>query len=338
MVDNDSTQSAVVIDNGTGTIKAGLGGEDEPSCIFDSVIGFGLDSRDSYVGDEAQSRREVNSLRRPIQRGLVSNWDDMEKIWQHIFDRELCTSPEVQSVLLTETALNPKVNREKTIQIMLETFNTPAVALGSQSLLSLFASGRTTGMVVDMGEGVTHMVPVIEGSVITNAIEQFDVTGQDITEHLNKLLAEVDSKFRNTLVDRTIVQKAKESVCYVAFDYGDELVNSDSSRTCEKSYELPDGHTITIGSERFRAPECYFEPSMIGLDSDGIHKKLFDSIQKCNVDSRRDMSATMLLSGGSSTCAGMQNRLNKEMMQLLRELLIKRASSEDGCSNRNVPE
>lgn len=327
--------SPVVIDIGSGMCKAGFAGEEVPRAVFPSVVGrpaarmvaamVGADQKNLYVGEEARKKRGVLTLSYPLAHGVVTAWEDVEKIWHHAFYNELKAKPEEQPVLLTEAPLNPKANREKIAQVMFETFNVPALYVAIQAVLSLYSSGRSTGLVLDIGDGVAHTVPVYEGFSISHAVGRMDLAGRDITEYLQRLLREQGHDFVGT-AEADVVRDIKEKVCCVELDFDAAMAASEDRSKRQKvsehasdkdvEYELPDGRIITIGNERFRAPEMLFEPSLAGREHSGIQNLAFQSIQDCSVDLRRDLTGNVLLSGGTTLLPGLGERLHKELVAL----------------------
>jgi len=317
---DDFEVNALVVDNGTGMVKAGFSGEEAPRSVFPSIVGrpkytnamIGVSKKGDYVGEEALAKKGILTLKYPIAHGIVTDWDDMEKIWHHTFYNELRIAPEENAILLTEAPRNPRANREKMTEIMFETFNVPSMYVAIQAVLSLYASGRTTGMVLDCGDGVSHTVPIYEGYCLPHAVMRLDLAGRDLTEYLQKILLERGYNF-TTGAEMEIVRDMKEKLCYVAKDFEEEMPASEQSSTIDINYELPDGNVVTIGNERFRCPELLFDPSQIGLEQAGIDVLAFDTIQKCEVDLRRDMYNNVVLSGGSTMFKNIEDRMAKEL-------------------------
>ena len=296
---------SVVIDNGSGFIRAGFGGDDAPRCVFPSVIGY-HNHKNHYVGGEAQNKRDILSLRYPIERGIITNWDDMGKIWHHTFYSELQVDPTEYPTLLIESCFN-QPNREKMVEIMFETFNTPATYVTSSDPLSLYSSGRTTGVTVNIGHGVCSVMPVYEGYFLPHTSFQLNIGGCDLTDYLVRLLIQED---QGIVVEREKACDVKEKLCYVA---PHEQITDEVS----KPYELQDGTIISVTDKcRYMCPEALFQPSLLGMSSAGVHETTYNCLMKCIDDAHEEMFSNIVLSGGSTLFPGFAERLQTEITAL----------------------
>ncbi len=316
--------TAIVIDNGTDTIKAGVAGDDAPRAVFGTIVGkpkmpgilVGLDQKEVYIGDEVKEKKGVLKLEYPIERCLIKDWDNMEKVWRHTICQEMKTLPEEQAVLLSEPPLNPKESRERMARIMFESFHVPCLFLGVQAVLALYASGRGSGLVLDTGEGATHVVPIYEGFAIPHAIPRIPLAGRDLTVYMQELLKKLGYNF-TTADELELVQWLKERVCQVATDYDGVLKEASESKATEKKEILPDGNTlVTIGAERYTVPELLFQPQLGGKDFEGIHKYVDEAIRKCELEVRRELYKSVILSGGSTMFPFFETRLKNELRKL----------------------
>ena len=312
----------VVIDNGSHTSKVGIAGEDAPRCTFPNILGrpkdcmcVRPDMKDSNMGKEAHAVRGDLRLRYPIQYGIINDWDDMEEIWHHCYYNELKVEPKDHPCMLTESPRNPKSNREKMTTIFFETFNVPKLYVSLQAVLSLHASGRTTGIVLDSGDGVTHTVPVFEGCALRPTIGRIDLAGRDLTDYLIKILTEGGVTAASSAI-REIARDIKESRCWVARDYNKAMKETAESSAKEVEYMLPDGNIITMGNEQFRCPEALFQPTLSGKKVPGIQWLTYLSIMECNVDIRRELFANIVLSGGTTMFPGFAERFYSEIVRL----------------------
>merc|ERR1711998_250786 len=328
MCDEEETVPAVIVDNGSGMMKAGLSGEDAPKVTFSSCVGYPRHKsalvgteKEYYVGEEAQAKRGVLLLKYPLDHGIVNNWDDMEKVWRHTFDNELRMvvgeeNPDDEDccgVLLTEAPMNPKENREKMTQIMFETFNVRRFYVAIQAVLSLYASGCTTGVVVDCGDGVSHTVPIYEGYSMPHAIQRINLAGRDLTDYICKILTE--SKITlHTSAERMSAMKIKEELCYVAEDYDAEMADFQDKT---KKFEMPDGTSVEVHAQQIRCPELMFKPALDGREMPGLHQLTKKTVNDCDLDVRKDLLGNVVMSGGTTMFPNMPERLQSEIQGLV---------------------
>ncbi len=301
--------------------QAGFASEDAPRAIIPSIVGHikhagvmvGMDQRQHYVGDEAISKRGVLNVRYPIVRGMVENWDDMELVFDFLFEDELMINTNEHPMLFTEPPNNVRANREQLLHLMFEKYQAPGVYLSIQGVLALYSTGNLTGCVLDCGEGLTSCVPVYEGYAMSHAMQRMNLSGSDVTDNLMNILNERGYTF-TTAAEREIVREIKEQRGYVAMDYEEELKLGDA---VEKNYELPDGNVIAIGNERFRCAEVLFQPSILLKELPSIPECIYQTIMQCDIDARREFYRSIVLTGGSTSFAGFPERVHQELSRLV---------------------
>ncbi|CAO2607875.1 Actr1b [Lemmus lemmus] len=299
----------VVIDNGSGVIKAGFAGDQIPKYCFPNYVGrpkhmrvmAGALEGDLFIGPKAEEHRGLLTIRYPMEHGVVRDWNDMERIWQYVYSKDqLQTFSEEHPVLLTEAPLNPSKNREKAAEVFFETFNVPALFISMQAVLSLYATGRTTGVVLDSGDGVTHAVPIYEGFAMPHSIMRVDIAGRDVSRYLRLLLRKEGADF-HTSAEFEVVRTIKEVI------RGMEVwawLGLKASAGCKcPRYSLPKS-VLCPYSEPATCPSTHFQPDLVGDESEGLHEVLAFAIHKSDMDLRRTLFSNIVLSGGSTLFKG----------------------------------
>ena len=321
MLDGENENSVnIVIDNGSGYIRAGLSGEEIPRVEFPSFVGYpkysnamvGSDQQKYYLGKDAEANRGVLKLDYPIEHGEIKNIDYMVNIFTHIFKNELGVSINEHNVIINECSKHTKENRETIAKIMFETFKVNGLYIANPGLLNLYSVGRSTGISVDLGDGVSQYIPVLESNSLPYAIILKNFGGRELTEYMIKNL-QGDGQSFITSAEKEIAKNIKEKTGYVALDYEDELKNIEPFE-----YELPDGKHLIIKDQRIKFPEILFRPDIaknikLGDDICNIAEACFNSIQKCDYDIRKDLYNNIFLSGGTSLFNGLPERFKKEI-------------------------
>lgn len=325
----------VVCDNGTGFVKCGFAGSNFPEHIFPSLVGrpilrssarinnIEVKMKDLMVGEEASQLRSMLELSYPMENGMVRNWEEMCHIWDYTFgESKLNLDPTECKVLLTEPPMNPTKNREKLVEVMFEKYGFVGCHVAIQAVLTLYAQGLVTGIVLDSGDGVTHICPVYEGFSLPHITKRLDIAGRDITRYLIKLMLLRGYAFNHT-ADFETVRIMKEQLCYVAHDIEEEQRLALETTVLVESYSLPDGRVVKLGGERFEAPEILFQPHLANCEGVGIAELLFNTIQQADMDIRQDFYKHIVLSGGTTMYPGFASRLEREITQLYLERVLK---------------
>ncbi|TNV82365.1 hypothetical protein FGO68_gene12283 [Halteria grandinella] len=317
----------VICDNGSGFLKMGFAGENFPRYTIPSIAGRPLlranqkigdiELKPLMLGDEANPLRSFLEISYPIREGIVDNWDDMEALWAYTFHTKMGLPKDLSKhkIIVTEAAMNPKKNRAKMAQILFEKFGFGGVKFEMQALLSLFAEGEMTGLVFDAGDGVSHCIPVMEGFALYDQVKRLNVAGRHITDYLIKLLLIRGYAF-NSSADFETVREIKEQLCYVSYDLKKDRKLAQETTVVDKEYRLPDNNLISVGRERFEAPECLFNPLLIDVESGGISDLIYESICESPIDCQKALFGNITLAGGTTMFPGLSSRVEKDIREL----------------------
>ena len=323
----------IVLDLGTGFLKAGLSTSPIPDFVLPNSVGRPIlrsdesfsraKLKDIMICDEITPVRQYLDLTFPVEHGVIKNWEDETLVLDYLIKEKFkITNNQEHPVLITEAPLNPIENRQKIFEVFLEQFNFPAVQMAPQALLVLYAQGLVTGVVVDSGDGVTHIMPIYENYLLPHLIGRMDIAGRDITEHMVKLLTLRGYTFHKSS-DFDVVREIKEKMCFVSADIKLDRRIANETTTYVVPYTLNDGRVIKVSGERFEAPEVLFQPELLGHEGFGIHQLLYDTIMKADINLRKDFFGSIVVSGGTTMYPGFSTRMENELKKLVDANILK---------------
>jgi len=322
MVDSILNYSSIIVDIGSGVTKAGFSGEDGPRSVFDSVIGIpkmpgllvGMEQKERYVGDEAISKLEIMNFNYPVKKGEIVDWDKYETLLHYLFYTELKVVPEEISILITESPLNPKKNRSKMAEILFETFNVEKIHIANTSMLGLYSYGKTSGLVLDSGFGLTTSVPVYQGYPLPHASQKMKFGGENLSDLLLSMVQyQGIGKNYKGLKGRILADSIKEKLGYVALNSEEEEKMYNDSDGVD--YNLPDGSKLKLGSELFKHSNILFKPQSDEFFPLG--QFICDCLNKCDGEIQSEIQENICLTGGTTLMKGYTERLRNELSQAL---------------------
>lgn len=326
---NDQDLQAIVLDHGSYKLKAGFGGENAPKVIISSMVGTHKSKeyntqKELYIGQKVQEQREMLDLAYPMEEGVIKDWDAIEKVWHHLFHQELDVHPNEHPMVFCEPHIHPKLSRERITQILFEKFTLPGLYFQSHGVLALYSTGKTSGCVFDSGHCLSHVVPVLDGFAQVQNVARISMAGRDITNYLKNLLSDqlgshsagaTPAGSSISPVD-VCIARAKEKFGYIATNYDQELSSCSQDGSLDKTFELPDGNQITLGSERFKCAEAIFQPALMGKHMCSAHECIYTAISQCNYFIRDDLFGNVVISGGNMAFPGICDRMTLELAAL----------------------
>ena len=322
----------IIIDIGSGEVKAGFGGEENPKIIFKNYFGEPkyrkvlcsceqeiTNIKEKYIGNDCENLLGLIKLRYPVNHGVFDDEKDIFPLFSYIYSKLNINSQEIKehAILITEPILNPKTNREQISKILFDNFDVPAIFFASQPILSLFSTSATSGLILESGEGVTQSCVVFEGYNIPSSFERYNYGGRDVTDYLKNMLKKRGYNFYNSS-ELKLVNDIKENMCYLETNKRNEYINA--KKTLNKKltpYYLPDGSNIFIGDEIILAPEILFNPEYVGKEYLSFPDMIITSINNIDIQLRKKSFESILLSGGNTAIKELNEKLTDELKNRL---------------------
>ena len=367
-MDNQSDNSIIVLDNGSGYLKAGYPNLNAPEICIPALVGREIlryedkmninkikevknkyaqrklihqmikerHLKDIMIGDEVIGFRSLLDLSHPVSEGIIVNEEDLYRLWDYTLTQKLgIEDPSDKKILVTEAPYNPISNKFKIFEILFEKIGVAAVNIEPQAKCSLFSEGIDTGIVLDSGDGVTHCIPVSNGAILNHTIERMDIAGRHITEYLVRLLQKKGYAF-NSSADFDFARELKEKYCFISNDIESDRKLERQTTFYNTYHLLPDETRIRISDEKFEAPEILFNPSLIGKEYDGIPIMMMKSINKCPIDCRAGLYGGIVLSGANTLFPGFASRIENEIKKLYKQTALKLTKDKRIKININV--
>ncbi|MFW9999556.1 MAG: hypothetical protein ACFE9Q_06735 [Candidatus Hodarchaeota archaeon] len=315
----------IIIDIGSAYVKIGFSGEPGPRFVFPCITGtekyksvmVDVSARSIYVGNDVSRMRGVLKIKHPLSRGEIMDWDSFYEVLNYIFYSLLrIENLSNYPVFYCETPFMHRDTKEYIARLFFETHQVKSLIMMQTPLLSLFSVGLTTGLVIESGDGLTWIVPIINGQIIQHAVQKLPLAGVDVNQNLKSLLMREGVSISSSAADE-IIQEIKEKNCYFVLD------PSIPTKPGEMfSVSMPDGSTINVPTYiLYQAPEVLFNPVMLGYANImNIPQAVIASIRAVDNNYWHKLLSHIVFSGGNLSYSGFQERFESELNPLLPQL------------------
>jgi len=326
-IDKNEQAPHIIIDFGSNTIKFGFNYDPFPKFIIPNVVGkiknksFSLikDYNDYYCGYEALNNGPAIDLTYPrIENdgqilSTMEGQKELESLFSYILYEKLKlkTQKDKYNIFIVDSILTSTKEREAIAHILFEKFDVYNLHFEPQSIMTLYSTSKTSGLIVDSGEISTEIVPIIEGYIISQGICNFPIGGCQLTKRFANVYQDIFDMY-NVCNQYWMAQKIKEEYSEI-LPSNKEFEDLMSKPINKKEYSLPDGNTVELGNEIYEIPESIFNPNMIDIQTDNLPKVILDSINKCDISTRKELFNNIILGGGNTFIKGFEGRLKNEI-------------------------